>query len=98
MKLEELIKKVKEQNLSREQLEDYREELSSLYAQLQLEKADIEKEEALFMVNNMEKSVAQRKVEWKVTEKGQRLITIKAYSLATKELLNSLKSRLFSLY
>lgn len=98
MKLEELIKKVKEQNLSREQLEDYREELSSLYAQLQLEKGEIEKEEALFMMNNVEKSVAQRKIEWKGTQKGQRLITIKSYCLATKELLNSLKSRLFSLY
>lgn len=98
MRLQELIIKVKEQNLSREQLEDYREELSSLYAQLQLEKGEIEKEEALFMMTNAEKSVAQRKIEWKGTPKGQRLITIKSYCLAVKELLNSLKSRLFSLY
>lgn len=99
MKLQELIQNVKEKNLTKDQLEDYRDELSNLFANLQIEMADLEKEEAIFMeAKSDEKSVAQRKIEWKATEKGQRLIVLKRYCLATKELLNSLKSRLYSIY
>ncbi len=98
MTLNELIVAVKEQNLSKDQLEAYRDQLSGLYAQMQMEMADIEKEEALFMNIDPDKSVAQRKIEWKATEKGQRLIVLKRYCLATKEMLNSLKSRLYSIY
>lgn len=97
MTLSELILSVKEKNLSKEQLESYRDELSSLFAQMQLEMADLEKEEALFM-ERFESTVARAKVVWKATEKGQRLIVLKRYSLATKEMLNSLKSRLYSIY
>jgi hypothetical protein len=102
MRLEELIKSVKERNLSKDQLEDYRDELSILYANLQLEMAELEKQEALFLdqeQNSENKpSVAQSKINWKATTYGQRLIVLKRYCLATKELLNSLKSRLYSIY
>lgn len=99
MKLQELIKQVKEQNLSRDQLEAYRDELSGLYAQMQLEMADLEKKEALYMGDKTpEMSVAERRVGWKSTTEGQRLIELKRYCLATKEMLNSLKSRLFNVY
>ena len=102
MKLTDLILAVKEKNLSKEQLEDYRSEMSEVFAQMQLEMADLEKEEALYMAaqstNMVSDSVALRKVNWKATEKGQRLIVLKRYCLATKEMLNSLKSRLYSIY
>lgn len=99
MTLLELIQKVKEHNLDKSQLEDYHSQISSLYAQMMLEMANIEKEEALFMGKDFgEKlSVADRKVMWKVTDKGQRLIELKRYQLACKELLNSLKSRIYTL-
>lgn len=96
MKLEELIKGVREQNLSKEQLENYNIELSNLFVNLMLEMADLEKEEALFMGKKWEASVAQVKIWWKVTDSGQRLIVLKRYGLATKELLNSLKSRIYT--
>lgn len=98
--LKDLIVSVKEQNLSKEQLEAYRDQLSSLYADMQLEMAELEKEEASFMVDPdvLDRSVAERKVLWKARKNGQRLIVLKRYTLATKELLNSLKSRLYSLY
>ena len=97
--LKDLIVSVKEKNLSKDQLEGYRDQLSGLYAEMQLEMAEIEKEEALFLDSKEEKqSVAEIKIKWKATEKGQREIMLKRYCLATKELLNSLKSRLYSIY
>ena len=100
MTLTELITKVKEHNLSKEQLEAYSDQMSSLFAEMMMECAELEKEEALYLsvAHTTEKdSVALRKVMWKATEKGQRLIVIKRYLLATKELLNSLKSRVYRL-
>ncbi len=104
MTLTELIIAVKEKNLSKDQLEDYRDQMSHLYAEMQMEMADLEKAEAIYMeepskyYKDMHVSVAQRKIEWKATDDGQRLIVLKRYCLATKELLNSLKSRLYSIY
>lgn len=99
MKLQELITKVKEQGLSKDELEEYRDQLSQLFAHMQLEMADIEKEEAMFMNGvGEDESVASRKIAWKATPSGQRLIVLKRYCLATKEMLNSLKSRLYSIY
>lgn len=99
MTIPELIKSVQEKNLSKAQLEDYRDDLSGVFAQMQIEMADLEKEEALFMDKKTpEDSVAQMKVYWKATPSGQRLITLKRYHLAIKEMLNSLKSRLYSVY
>jgi|SRR3990167_820429 len=99
MKLEDLIRAVREEGLTKDQLENYRNSLSDLFAQMMLEMASLEKEEALFMNGKgAEVSVAQRKIEWKATPSGQRLIVLKRYQLATKELLNSLKSRLYSIY
>lgn len=88
---------VKEKSLSKDQLENYRDEMSQLFAEMQMEMAELEKEEAVYMSDN-EGTVASKKVSWKATEKGQRLIILKRYCLATKELLNSLKSRLYSIY
>lgn len=99
MKLQELITQVKEQNLTKEQIEKYRDQMSNLFAEIQLEMAELEKEEALFMYGKTDtQSVASRKIEWKSEKSGQRLILLKRYTLALKELLNSLKSRLYSLY
>src|SRR3990167_912132 len=99
MTLQELILAVKEKNLTKDQLEDYRDAMSNLFAQMQLEMSDLEKSEALFMdTKTPEQSVAEVKVKCKATQSGQRLIVLKRYCLATKEMLNSLKSRLYSIY
>ena|SRR3990167_304443 len=97
MQLKELITAVKEKNLSKDSLEAYRDQMSSLFAEMMMESADLEKEEALFM-DKENGTIASRKVKWKATQSGQRLIVLKRYSLACKELLNSLKSRLYSIY
>ena len=101
MTLNELITSVKEKNLSKEQLEHYADELSSLFSQMQMEMADLEKSEALFLEHEQnaedKPSVAQSKINWRATKEGQRLIVLKRYTLATKEMLNSLKSRTYRL-
>lgn len=99
MTLLELIEKVKEKDLDKTQLEDYHSQISSLFARIMMEMADLEKDEAMFMGKDFgeKMSVADRKIMWKVTDKGQRLIVLKRYQLASKELLNSLKSRIYTL-
>lgn len=99
MKLQDLITKVKERDLGKDELEQYRDDLSGLFAQMQFEVADLEKLEALFIAGyKPEISAIARKIAWKSTKDGQRLIELKRYCLATKEMLNSLKSRLYSIY
>lgn len=112
MILKDLIVAVKEKNLSKDQLEDYREQLSGLYADMQIEMAELEKAGALFFEeyreNHKEYATDSPKTiyptdisikrKWQASEKGQRLLLLKRYCLATKELLNSLKSRLYSIY
>lgn len=96
--LKDLILAVKEQNLTKEQLELYHDQLSNLFAEIMMEMADLEKEEALFLeVQGEDKSAISKKINWKATPSGQRLIVLKRYALAAKELINSLKSRTYRL-
>ena len=98
MKLLDLITAVKEKNLSQEQLEDYGDQMSSLFAQMQIEMANLEKEEAIYMGGlGTDDVVAKYKCNWKATPSGQRLIVLKRYSIATNEMIKSLKSRTFRL-
>ncbi len=102
MTLKELMEAVKEKNLTKDQLEEYRNDMSNVYAMMQFELADIEKEKARFFYDM--KNIAPKdsdvsiKRNWQSTQYGLREIELKRYCLATKELLNSLKSRLFSIY
>jgi hypothetical protein len=96
MKLQDLIEAVKEQKLDRQQLEGYRDEMVNIFTKMQFEMADLEKAEALFMNSNSEVSVAERKVRWKATDKGQRLIELKRYATATTKILDSLKNRIYT--
>ena len=101
MKLVEALKAVREENLSKEQLENYFTSLSGLFSDLQIELADLEKEEAIFMATKDESgnrgTMALKKVLWKATDLGQRLIMLKRYATATSTQLRSLKTRIFAL-
>lgn len=98
MKLLELFKLIKDENLSKDKLEDYHKVLSELRGEMRLELADVTKKKAIFMLGKPEESVAQRKINWQGTAEGQREIELKAYIGATSDNLGSLKSRLFSIY
>ena len=98
MKLQELIRKVNDKELSKEQLEAYHTELSSLYALMHLEFADIEKGEALFLAESKEKTAVMASRRWAITESGQKQIELKHQIKATEKLIGSVKSRIFNTY
>lgn len=98
MTLLEVLEKVKEVGLSKQDLEHYHLQLSTLYGQLSLEIADLKKQKAVAMLTGPEKSVAQRKIEFDVTKEGQRLIELDGYARASKTMLSSLKSRMYNFY
>lgn len=97
MKLLQLFQEVKDERLSKEQIENFHKQLCELRADIKIELSGVEKERAMFMLRTPEKSVAQRIVEWKGGEKGQREIELKAYLSATSDHINSLKTRIYAL-
>ena len=96
--LTELLESVREKNLTKTQLEDYRDEMTALFAQMQLQLADLEKEEAKYLASHGEKTDVNAKRKWGGTESGQRLIELKRFSKATEKMLSSLKSRIYAQY
>lgn len=99
MKLEEAILKIREENLSKDQLEKYHQALSGLLYDMKQEVASLEKEKAIFMAKKeVGQSIADRKAEWGGTQSGQRLIEMKAKVSGTSTMVGSIKTRLYSVY
>lgn len=96
-RLLQLFTEVKDENLSKEKIESYHQQLSELRADIKLELASLDKQKAIFMLRNPEKSVAQRKTEWDGSEAGLRRIELKSYLSATTDHINSLKTRIYAL-
>lgn len=97
MKIIEVQKEIKEQKLGKDRLEELHTMLSAYLSELQLYKATLEKEEAMFMGGKeQEETVANRKVSWKASTSGQKLIGVKGEVEATKPLISSVKSRLYN--
>jgi len=96
--IRELAQAVKEQNLSKDKLEDYHTQLSSLSAEMELNLADIEKEEAMYLNDCEEETRAGADRKWRATEKGQIEITLKRNIKALDKLRSSVKSRLYQSY
>jgi hypothetical protein len=97
MKLIDLIKAVDDRKLSRPQLEEYRDNMSSLYAQMQWELADIRKAKAIYFdVNKLPTDKATER-KWQVTREGLREIELTHYAKGTEKVLSSLKNRIYDL-
>lgn len=99
-KVVELINAVEEKNLSKEQLERYYDELSILFARMQMESADIEKVEAVFFAQkhqDLSLTDVAIKRQWKASELGQKGIELRAWSKGIEKLLRSVKNRIYSL-
>ena len=96
-KLAELLKEIKDENLTKESLDQYYSALSLLRGDVRIELAGIQKEKAMFMLEDAEKSVAQRKINWQAGEKGQREIDLKAYISSMGDALGSVKTRIYAL-
>ena len=98
MTISELIQAVKEPNLSKQQLESYRDDLAGLSATLSLEMAELEKKQALFLDASQEDSVAGASRRWNALPQGLRMIEIKHSLRAVDKIYSSVKSRLYSLF
>lgn len=95
---EQIISKVKEENLTKDKLEDYHKMLCELKGDMKMEMAKIKKAKGMYMIRNPELSVAQRTLNWKATPEGQREIELVGTIGACSSNIDSVKSRLYSQY
>ncbi len=96
--LTDLLKAVQDQNLPKGKLEEYYSAFLSLFSQIELELADLEKAEALYIDSSEEKTDAARVRKWRATESGQRLIELKRKSKVVDKQLSSVRHRIYAQY
>lgn len=99
MTLKELLEVVKDDKLPLNLIEKYRDEMVHLHSAMQIELADIEKEEAMYFDKYSAPDVSDVSVKrkWRVTEKGQRGILLNRYIKVIVKEIDSLKSRVYRL-
>lgn len=95
MTISELIKSIKESNLTKNQLEEYSSELDILCAEYELKLAEVEKSEALFLANCQEKTRNGAERKWDASELGQQEIELKRQLRALSKLSSSVKTRIY---
>ena len=97
MTIKEIILRIKEGNLSREQLEEYYDSLTVLYAEMNYRMGEVTKEEALFLADCKEKTKTGADRLWLITPLGQEQITLKYNIRALEKLVASVKHRIYKL-
>lgn len=93
--IKDIILGIKEQNLTKFDLENYASMLDILSAELELELATVEKEEALFLANSKEKTRNGAERVFNASELGQKEIELKRNLRAISKLASSVKTRIF---
>lgn len=93
--LQDIIKGIKEENLTKDRLESYSSMLDILSAEMELSLAEIEKEEAMFLANCGEKTRASATTKWDASELGQKEIELKRNIRAVSKLASSVKTRIY---
>lgn len=96
MKLADLLISVKEEHIPKTQLETLYTEFLNLFSVMQLRMGELEKEEALFMEQLKEETVAAGRRAWRATPKGQALIELKRQSNVVEKNLSAVRHRIFS--
>lgn len=96
-KLEQTLLAIKDENLSKEQLDFYYSALTQLRADVRIEKAALLKEKALFMVKHPELSAVQRKINWDASEAGLRLFDLQAYVTSLGDAMEGVKTRIYGM-
>lgn len=99
MKLIELLEAVKDEKLPLPLIEKYRDEMVHLHTAMQIELADLEKQEAIFFTTYPDDSASDISIKraWKATTYGQREILLNRYIKAVVKEIDSLKSRVYRL-
>ena len=96
--LVDLLEAIKEENLSKEQLESYYDKMVSLHAMMELQISELEKKSALFIDTFPDDiSNAERERKWKATPEGQREIELKHFLRIAVKQIKALYSRNFRL-
>ncbi len=99
MKLQELFTAVKEQNLNKDQLEHYHNQLGRLKAELRQELANLKKQKAMFMVSREQgESVASRQISWDASKEGQRKFEVEGYIGSISDYMGGIKVSLYNVY
>ena len=99
MTLEQLFEAVKDESLSLQDIERYRDQMIHLHTRMQIEMADIEKSEAIYFNEKTQPDVSDVSIKriWRATEKGQRQILLNRYLKAIAKEIDSLRSRVYRL-
>jgi len=90
-----LITEIKESSLDKTQLEEYSSMLDILCAEYELQLAEVEKAEAMFLANCGEKTRAGANTKWDASEAGQKEIELKRQLRAISKLASSVKTRIY---
>lgn len=94
-KLSDLIIAVREEHLTKDQLENYYTELTNLLALMHIEISEKEKLEALFLEGEREGTAVAASRKWAATPTGQRQIELKHFIRATEKLVANVKHRVY---
>lgn len=97
MNLREILDRVRDEGLSKTELQHFEIALATLYEKYQYKQADLEKKEAIFL-ESMEGSEASRIRRWKATDDGKLLIDIDHQIPVINKWYGSVKSRLIQMY
>lgn len=95
--LAEILKSVREENLSRGALEKYEQALAGIYADYMLEIGALKKERALFILERTNPETPDVKIKrlWDAGTPGQRLIELEANVKAVSTMTRSVRSRIY---
>ncbi len=100
--LSEILSAVKEENLSKGQLELYEQKLAALYADYMMRIATLKKARAMYFYakeqSNPELPDVKIKRVWDATDDGLELIQKEAEVKAVSRVLSSIKSRIYQTY
>ena len=97
MYLLNILKEIKDENLTRGALEQYEQKLSGLYAEMMIEIGALKKERPLFFLERTKPDVSDVSIRrmWDAIPDGQRLIEQEANVKAVSKMLGSIKSRIY---
>jgi len=100
MNLAEILKSIKEQNLSKGKLEEYEQDLASLYATMMMRIGELKKEKAIYILErtNPETPDIKNKRLWEAGTKGQELIELEANVKAASQMMRSVRARIYQQY
>lgn len=100
MNLLDILKEIKDENLTRASLEQYEQKLAALYAEMMIEIGDKKKERALYFLERQspERTDVSIRRLWDAIPAGQRLIELEANVKAVSRMLSSIKSRIYQQY